>query len=75
VAHGDALARLIWRGERLRRSPLGILLRPAAAVVEAAARGAGLLARAGRRLLPGARRARGDAVDLAVEPEWDASLR
>ena len=75
VAHGRALARVIWSAERLRRTPLGALLRPAAAALGAAARVRGYLGRAVRRVLPAGRPGHPGAVDLAVEPEWDGSLR
>jgi len=75
VARGEGLALLLWYAERLRRGRLGFLLAGMAWGTRATA---GVF-RAGRgvarRILPaGLRPGRGD-VDLAVEPEWDGSLR
>jgi glycosyltransferase involved in cell wall biosynthesis len=74
VAYGAAFARLIWYAEKLRRGPLGALLVPIDWSLGLLARGYRALRRLARAVLPG-QRAASAAVDLAVEPKWDGSLR
>jgi Glycosyl transferase family 2 len=75
VPRGEALALLVWHAERLRRGPLGWLLPWMARGTRAAASVFRVCRGVARTILPaGMTRGLRD-VDLAVEPEWDGSLR
>jgi len=75
VARGEALALLVWYAERLRRGRLGPLLSLMAWGTRAAARGFRACRGVVRKMLPAGMFRGGRDVDLAVEPEWDGSLR
>ena len=72
VPSGDALARLIYYAERLRRGPFAWVLHLTAAGLQLASRVAAPFRRASRKVtgksLP-------EPPDLTVEPDWDGTLR
>jgi glycosyltransferase involved in cell wall biosynthesis len=74
VTSGQALARLIYYSERLRRGRLAWVLHLLAGSLHVASRVAAPFRRALRRIAPAL--AAGEArPDLSVEPDWDDTLR